>query len=511
MRTRLLLAFLLVTLVAPVLANDTAIQGVGGAAGAMKEHPSVVMEKMDVTINLYPTRAKVECRYVFHNTGPTVSVRMGFPEGGNEAGRGKHPRGFFTFCTTVDGRPVRTITEGFAVNDSTGQWQRWRVKTVRFSPGQTRRVTVSYTAPLGEWSSGESRFFAYKVSTGDSWKGPIGSAHMLIRGHYDPDRSWLSAPAYFRRTGPTTFEWTARDFRPKEDVNLHYSPGVEVRVAGNAMKVGNQPPYPYVRDGEPWVPIRLLAAWLRTETDATSSRVTLVRGTRYVTIRPGSKWVDDNGRRILLRESVNPMRGGLMVPLVPIAKALGATVAYDPMTRATDINFAFLSFLPKPRPRQRSPFTAMPEGFAPPELSEYDPTVIADLRKEGNAHPSACLGDFNGDGFEDIALLVHRKSSTTTDESGVIVLPGDAFGWQSFSWLAGARAGVHHAPGELITVLRTHPPGEVAYYQEGESTPKSGRLQLKHDAILVMAWGKAASLYYWDHEAKRYNRVTSSD
>jgi hypothetical protein len=245
--------------------------------------------------------------------------------------------------------------------------------------------------------------------------------------------------------------------------------------------------------------------------DATNSRVTLVRGTRYVTIRPGSKWVDDNGRRIPLLQPTYTERGRLIASLRPLATAVGATVAFDPTTRATDVNFAFLSFLPKPRPQQHSPFTAIPQGFAPPELSEYDPGVLAGLRKEGYAHPWACLGDFNGDGFEDIALLVHRKSSTTTDESGVILLPGDAFGWQRFSWLAGAPPEVHHAPGELLAVLRTHPPGEVAYYQEGESTPKSGWLQLKHDAIEVMAWEKAASLHYWDEEAKRYNSVISSD
>jgi hypothetical protein len=496
---------------APALADDTAVQGVGGAIRPMNEHPSIVMEKMDVTIDLYPSQAKVECRFLFHNTGPAVAVRIGFPESGNQAQRGKLPAGFLTFSTTVDGKPVPTRIEGFSLNEATGTWQRWRVKAVRFAAGHTRRVTVRYTAPLGMWSVGPGRFFTYKVTTGDSWKGPIGNVHMLIRGHYSPDRAWLSAPSYFRRTGPTTFEWTARNLKPAEDVYLSYSLGADVRVAGETMEVGYQPPYPYVRDGEVWVPVQMLAGWLRADTDTTRSRVTLVKGDRSVTIRRGSKWLDENGHRVALRQSIRASHGALLAPLLSVARGLGATVAYDPTTRATDINFAFLNFLPKPGPGQRSPFTAMPEGFAPAELSEYDPTVLADLRKQGIAHPWVCLGDFNGDGFKDIALFVQKKSFATPDELGVLILPGDAFGWQDFSRLDGSP-GVHRsAPGRLITVLHTHPPGEVAYYQEGETSAKSGRLQLPHDAVEVIAWGKATSLYYWDDAAKSYKSVITSD
>jgi hypothetical protein len=200
-----------------------------------------------------------------------------------------------------------------------------------------------------------------------------------------------------------------------------------------------------------------------------------------------------------------------VVPLAPTAGALGATVAYDPTTRVTDITFTPLSFLPRPGPEQRSAFTAIPVGFAPPELSDYDPDVAADLRRQGLAHPWGCVGDFNGDSFEDIALLVRRISSAAPDDSGIIVLPGDRFGWQRFHWLWGAPGKAYEAPGKLITVLRTYPPGEVAYYQEGETTPKSGRLQLKRDGIAVIAWGKAASLCHWEETAKRYDRVTIAD
>jgi len=514
MKAGRLLVFLLFTLAAPALADDTAIQGVGGAVSAMEEHPSVVMEEMEVAIDLYPHRAEVECGYLFRNTGPAVTVRMGFPEGGNQAGRSKHPAGFTTFHTTVDGKSVPTRIEGFTVSPHSGEWQRWRVKAVSFAAGQTRRVTVQYTAPLGIWSTGEGKLFRYEVRTGSSWNGPIGSAKMLLRGHYDPDRGWLRAPAHFRRTGPTAFEWTARDLEPKDDVELVLSPGVEVRVAGKAMDADNVvPPYPYASDGEGWAPVRMVANWLRAELNVTESGVTLVRGDRSVTVQRGREQFDANGRQVALSKRVHIVSGRLMAPLVPVAEALGGMVAWDPSTRVTDIGFAFLDFLPKPEAEQRSPFSAIPEGFAPPELSDYDPTVLADLREAGYAQPWRCVGDFTGDGFEDIALFVQKRSLSAPDELwvGTIVLPGTEFGWQTFSWLGDAPRVTIRAPGELITVLRTQPPGEVSYYEEGESGPKSGRLQLEHDAVEIIAWGKAATLHYWDGGARRYERVITGD
>ena len=159
-----LLVFLLFTLAAPALANDTAIQGVGGAVSAMEEHPSVVMEEMEVAIDLYPERAEVECAYLFRNTGPAVTVQMGFPEAGNRTEKGTRPKGFTAFRTTVDGEvaaargsngvsrpcplpPVRAAESRFATPRRWGSGRQARAGSSDMRSGRAARGEAPSAAP----------------------------------------------------------------------------------------------------------------------------------------------------------------------------------------------------------------------------------------------------------------------------------------------------------------------------------------------------------------------------
>ena len=78
-RTVLILFVLTLLVSAAAFADDGAVQGVGGAIRAMKEHPSVLMETMAVAIQVNSEReARVDCHFVFRNTGPATTVRMGY-------------------------------------------------------------------------------------------------------------------------------------------------------------------------------------------------------------------------------------------------------------------------------------------------------------------------------------------------------------------------------------------------------------------------------------------------
>src|SRR5512136_81971 len=108
-------------------ADGAAMQGVGGALQPMKEHPSVVMEKMLIDVDVNPEQAKVRCQFTFRNTGPATQVLIGFPESGNigAEGKDKQPQGFTEFSAKLDGHTVKTKIEGYH-EDEDDNWERWR-------------------------------------------------------------------------------------------------------------------------------------------------------------------------------------------------------------------------------------------------------------------------------------------------------------------------------------------------------------------------------------------------
>lgn len=171
----------LVWLGGTALANDTWVEGAGGTIKAMDEHPSVAMKSELVEVAITESTATVHCTFVFHNDGPATRVKMGFPEGGGGDVDVTKPRGFRSFRSWVDGKPIPTKIEGFTADEF--HWDRFRTKVVDFAAGQTRRVEVRYEQPLGMVALGASpsKFFTYQFDTGASWKGKIGHARLVVR------------------------------------------------------------------------------------------------------------------------------------------------------------------------------------------------------------------------------------------------------------------------------------------------------------------------------------------
>jgi hypothetical protein len=60
----------------------------------------------------------------------------------------------------------------------------------------------------------------YILSTANTWKGPIGQFHLTL-DKLDPNAvltlCWKGA---LKKTGPTTFEFSARNFAPAQDIHL---------------------------------------------------------------------------------------------------------------------------------------------------------------------------------------------------------------------------------------------------------------------------------------------------
>jgi hypothetical protein len=492
-------------------ADDAAIQGVGGAIQPMAEHPSVVMEKMQVSIDLWPDRAGVDCFFVFRNTGPATTVQMGFPESGSDSGRWRGGVGGFTaFATWVDGRPVPTVIEG--ETSQAGSWERWRVKSVRFARGQQRRVRVRYSAKTGDDISGR-RFFAYRIGSGASWKGPIGRVQVFLQVSYDRARWQFAVPPGFRRIGPGRYEFARRAYEPsaRDEILISYLP--IYYSAGLYGGPGMYGPPLFGRQTTAgvaiFVPVRYLARWLGAELTLSRSSVTLVLGRRQLTIRPGESWMRAGGQRVPLPAAPLLEGGCLFVPVRPLGVALGAEVAYLPAERtarvSSPLSKALSAVLTKDQMQMLygeyesgSPLM----GFAPPDNERYSPEALRFASSQSPPQPWLAAGDFDGDGAVEAALFLGKR-----DRRGLGLLEVDHDGARPHLTLLVAEADRVTIP----VVLRTHPPGLVEYWQEGETTPKSGRLDLRRDGFEVISVGKAATLFYWDPRRQTYEHVTTAD
>ena len=182
------LFFFVLTLVSPLTARaDDGGISFGGLPHLLSGHPSVAMQSEVVRMTIGKENVKVDCQFVFHNSGPACTVRMGFPDQarGSEAeddyenaGKGPAKGAFISYTSYVDGMKVPTTT---IHGDKTGDV--WHAKTVSFGANATRHVRDVYTVPVGgqitEHSGSYSQAF-YVLRTGASWHGAIGRATVIV-------------------------------------------------------------------------------------------------------------------------------------------------------------------------------------------------------------------------------------------------------------------------------------------------------------------------------------------
>jgi hypothetical protein len=299
-------------------ADDGAMDGVGGALHAMKEHPSIVMQSEVVTVRISDYTADVRCLFVFHNTGQATTVKMGFPEsGGGDGVDTTHPRGFDWFRSWVDGKPVRTKTEGLTSGET--RYHRWRTKQVKFGAGQTRRVEVRYRAGLGGVSDG-SCTFTYVMSTGASWKGKIGHAKVTIRFVDMPGASDSSA----RPINGTVEVKEWRDAEP-EDIGIGFYPAPPtLAVDGKPLEFDlKTPPLPQFIYGQLLVPARPFAKQIGATMvwDPGTETATFTRGDKQV----AAKMQGGGPGTLTLRRA----SGGLVVGANEVIEALGGAVTWS--------------------------------------------------------------------------------------------------------------------------------------------------------------------------------------
>jgi hypothetical protein len=257
-RLRYCFALLLTVASAPLHANWGSTAGGSVATGSFHAFGTaqIEMQREDLHIRLFRDRAKVEIDYVFHNTGPAVDVRAGFPSLGVQLEDVKH-REIENYTITADDQPVSFRTESgdpapfkhlydakfreMGELDDYPPEKRpelleWFASSVHFEAGQSRRVHIRYDSLYAYCGGGYSDDgddcddrFAYVLSTAAAWKGPIGSGSITIEPvTVSASRLILSPAGRFLRKG-SEFVWSFRNLKPTRaddivvNLNNHFS------------------------------------------------------------------------------------------------------------------------------------------------------------------------------------------------------------------------------------------------------------------------------------------------
>jgi hypothetical protein len=196
-----------------VRADDGAIEAVGGAVRAMRDHPTIEMVAEYVHVRLAPGSADVECVFVLLNRGPATTVTVGFPcaSGGADVTK---PVPFKEFHSYVDGRPVDVRVLHDSTNQMHSEFGSWWVKDVSFAANEMKSIRNTYVAEPGI-SVPDYHWFEYILETGGSWAGTIRSADIVVTLNGITDLQAVR-PTPTSRTN-SELRWHFQNLEPNEE------------------------------------------------------------------------------------------------------------------------------------------------------------------------------------------------------------------------------------------------------------------------------------------------------
>ncbi len=200
MRFACTVVVLMLVLAAAAIADPCHIDATGGTIDVLTDESTVRMADEVVKVVIGRERCDVDALFTFVNEGPEQDVTMGFPEMGNHGLPGSPPdaewyddfggaeRGvpLSDMRFSVDGEPlavtVRYRETAPAPESRDFAWVarclRWHVATMHMTPGQTRKVRITYWQKHGITANDGPEWFHYALFTGESWQGAIGDVQV---------------------------------------------------------------------------------------------------------------------------------------------------------------------------------------------------------------------------------------------------------------------------------------------------------------------------------------------
>lgn len=210
-----------------VYADDTNLGRTPDGIFPLQEN-DVIMESEEITVDL--EKNKVECVFVFHNTGKKKNVYMGFPgqlSGLNHENVNVVNLNIKNFKTFVKGKelPVaheKNIEKNALKNLNMQDYSEFFTFTIPFQENEKITVRNTYDYTPTHDSIGNV-YGGYVLETGAMWKGNIGSAKVIFKlGNIKPYQIEKLNPGGFKFKG-NTLVWERNDFEPKYNLSITYN------------------------------------------------------------------------------------------------------------------------------------------------------------------------------------------------------------------------------------------------------------------------------------------------
>jgi hypothetical protein len=135
-----------------------------------------------------------------------------------------------------------------------------------------------------------------------------------------------------------------------------------------------------------------------------------------------------------------------------------------------------------------------------------------DCALDAPTHPARVRGDFDGDGYQDWALHLRSAAPVGTRVSAgrtwalyahrfVVFFGRPGGGFEAVTISLGEQ------PRPFTLMLEPRPPGPVKDVEGGEGRS----VVLVHPGIVEVYCGRAASTYYWDARARKFEYLVTGD
>ncbi|MBB6481512.1 YARHG domain-containing protein [Spirochaeta isovalerica] len=219
-----LLVLILFILGFSIYANDTAVEGAGGALHITTTDPGISIENEIITIMLYPRYYHISVRYDFLNHGDRKVLETGFPEYKYGTGTTTKIRDFSMIYDNGEIIPAEYIPSSQKIKYMTVLG--WYKKNIEFEEKIITTVQLEYEADYGIYGFFES--VEYLVGTGRTWADPIKSLTVRVinnSGKWIRDLDIEKVPYDYLYISNGIYEVTLKDYEPElEDlINLTLS------------------------------------------------------------------------------------------------------------------------------------------------------------------------------------------------------------------------------------------------------------------------------------------------
>lgn len=237
-------------------AND-AVAALGAGGIVLGTTDAIAMEQED----LFISEDRIRVAYIFRNTSDhDIKTRVAFPvpefslESDQDLGLDRESQNPMGFSVTVNGKPKVFDTEIKKKAGSVKVTHHWMQV---FPAGKTLSVKHEYTPATGgeaqmyfrgedraakiakyciepsfaSWidkinqyengSVASPRFVDYILTTGASWKGPIGKFRLTLQKEKPEDKLTFCGTGV-KKTGPRTFVLEKTDFVPEQDLHVMF-------------------------------------------------------------------------------------------------------------------------------------------------------------------------------------------------------------------------------------------------------------------------------------------------